>query len=146
MPKDHDLLSAHLAAEDSDGWLDKFIADEDEPDRATLWRLGSWGIAALVALSAGLLAGEIPAGATKTQLATAELADQGHRLEGLTLEAQQETRRLAAAVDTLSRDRDRLFGRMSSLEQGLDSVTGSIPKQPAAVAPAVAATPADKPA
>jgi hypothetical protein len=43
-------------------------------------------------------------------------------------ENQLETRRLAAAIETLNGDRDRLFSRLSNLEQGLDVITGSIKK------------------
>jgi hypothetical protein len=50
----------------------------------------------------------------------------------LARESQVETRKLASAVDTLNGDRDRLYSRVTVLEQGLDSVTGSIAKQSAA--------------
>jgi hypothetical protein len=126
---------------DDDGWFDKLIADEDEPDRATLWRLGSWAIAAVAALTLGLLSGQLPTSAKRVELAEAEFAGQTQRLEGLALETKQETRRLAAAVDTLNSDRDRLFGRITAVEQGLDSVTGSIAKQ---AAPTAATTSSDK--
>jgi hypothetical protein len=121
-------LSESFEAND-EGWLDKLIADEDDPDRATLWRLGSWAIAAVVALTLGLLSGQVPDGAKRSDLAEAELASQAARIEDLTRETKQETRRIAAAVETLNSDRDRLFGRLTALEQNLDSVTGSIAKQ-----------------
>ena len=41
-------------------------------------------------------------------------------------------RRLASAIETLNSDRDRLFSRVTVLEQGLDSVTGAIARQTAA--------------
>src|SRR5579871_5814024 len=108
-----------------DGWLDKLIADEDEPDRATLWRLGSWAIAAVVALTLGLMSGQVPDRAKRTDVAEAELASQNARIEDLARDTKQETRRIAAAVETLNSDRDRLFGRLTAVEQNLDSVTGS---------------------
>jgi hypothetical protein len=114
---------------DDDGWLDRLVADEDESERATLWRLGTWAIAAVVALTLGLMSGQVPDGAQRTKIAEAELASQAKRIEGLALETKQETRRIAAAVETLNADRDRLFGRITAVEQGLDSVTGSIAKQ-----------------
>ena len=119
-----------VIAADDDGWLDRWFADEEEPDRAALWRLGSWGIAAVAALTVGLLAGEIPAGAKRTDIASAEFANEAHQIDGLRQQTQQDTRRLAAAIETLNRDRDRLFGRLTAVEQGLDSVTGSIAKLP----------------
>lgn len=114
---------------DDDGWLDRLVADEDESERATLWRLGSWAIAAVVALTLGLMSGQVPDGAQRAKIAEAKLASQAQRIEGLALETKQETRRIAAAVETLNSDRDRLFGRITAVEQGLDSVTGSIAKQ-----------------
>ena len=129
---------------DDEGWLDKLIADEDEPDRATLWRLGSWAIAAVVALTLGLMSGQVPDRAKRTDAAEAELASQNARIEDLARDTKQETRRIAAAVETLNSDRDRLFGRLTAVEQNLDSVTGSIARQ-ATPPTATEATP-DKPA
>ena len=59
-------------------------------------------------------------------------------------ESQNETRRLASAIDTLNSDRDRLYSRVTVLEQGLDSVTGAITRQNSAAAsaqPAPASSP-----
>jgi hypothetical protein len=131
-------LSESFEADD-EGWLDKLIADEDEPDRTTLWRLGSWAIAAVVALTLGLMSGQVPDGAKRANLAEAEIATQTARIEDLARETKQETRRIAAAVETLNSDRDRLFGRLTAVEQNLDSVTGSIAKQ------ALAANPSEPP-
>jgi hypothetical protein len=68
-------------------------------------------------------------------------------------ESQNEARRLASAVETLNGDRDRLYARVTSLEQGLDSVTGAIARQGSqgsqgsiAPPPAPAATAAPAPA
>ena len=127
---------------DDEGWLDQLIADEDEPERATLWRLGSWAIAAVVALTLGLMSGQVPDNAKRSYAAEAELASQAQRIEGLARDTRQETRRIAAAVETLNSDRDRLFGRMTAVEQSLDSVTGSIAKQATAKQAELAA---DKP-
>ncbi len=99
---------------DDEGWLDQLIADEDEPERATLWRLGSWAIAAVVALTLGLMSGQVPDSAKRSAAAEAELATQAQRIEGLARDTRQETRRIAAAVETLNSDRDRLFGRMTA--------------------------------
>ena len=59
--------------------------------------------------------------------------------------ARTRRKRLASAVETLNSDRDRLYSRVAVLEQGLDSVTGSIAKQNAAAA-APQAAPAPTPA
>ncbi|MGB8400184.1 hypothetical protein, partial [Bradyrhizobium sp.] len=49
-------------------------------------------------------------------------------------ESQNEARRLTSAVDTLNGDRDRLYSRVTMLEQGLDSVTGAVARQTTATA------------
>ena len=48
-------------------------------------------------------------------------------------------RELAAAVETLNGDRDRLYARVTVLEQGLDSVTGALAKPAAATLPPIPA-------
>jgi len=130
---------------DGEAWLDKLIADEDEPDRTTLWRLGSWAIAAVVALTLGLISGQVPDRAKRSDVADAELASQAARIEDLARQTKQDSRRIAAAVETLNSDRDRLFGRLTAMEQSLDSVTGSIAKQAPPANPTEPAA-ADKPA
>jgi hypothetical protein len=50
-------------------------------------------------------------------------------LQSVAKDSQSEARRLASAIDTLNSDRDRLYSRVTVLEQGLDSVTGSIARQ-----------------
>lgn len=139
MAKAADVKAPKLLAEsfdaDDEGWLDKLIADEDEPERTTLWRLGSWAIAAVVALTLGLMSGQLPDGARRADLAEAELATQSQQITGLARETRQETRRIAAALETLNSDRDRLFGRITAVEQNLDSVTGSIARQATAAKP-----------
>ncbi|MGK3850807.1 hypothetical protein ABI057_15495, partial [Enterococcus faecium] len=70
------------------------------------------------------------------------------QVQWIAKESQNKARELAAAVDTLNGDRDRLYARVTVLEQGLDSVTGALarpaaastpPASPAAAAPALAA-------
>src|SRR5215218_9176504 len=55
-------------------------------------------------------------------------------MQNIAAQTEREARRLASAVDTLNSDRDRLYTRVTSLEQGLDSVTGSIARQNSAAA------------
>jgi hypothetical protein len=54
---------------------------------------------------------------------------QSQQIQSVAKESQSEARRLASAIDTLNGDRDRLYSRLTVLEQGLDSVTGSIGRQ-----------------
>jgi len=64
------------------------------------------------------------------------------QIQSVAKESQNQTRLLASAIDTLNGDRDRLYSRVTVLEQGLDSVTGAIARQnsPAASAQAVPAS------
>src|SRR5438552_3819373 len=90
----------------------------------------------------------------REQVAAADLARQAQQIQLVARETHNEARRLAAAIDTLNGDRDRLYSRVTSLEQGLDSVTGAVARQGSAPAsppvanqePPVATAPATAPA
>jgi hypothetical protein len=112
-----------------------FLAEEEHLDRAALLRLGTWGAAAVAAVIVAILANQSSMKLRREQVAAADLARQTQQIQSVARQSENEVRRLASAVDTLNGDRDRLFSRMSVLEQGLDSVTGSIVRQSAAAAP-----------
>jgi hypothetical protein len=128
MARNSDPLSDSFGTDESDGWLGGLVADEDGLDRHTLWRLGLWGVAAVGALTLGILSGQLPVTALRTQVAANEFAGRARQVEASIHDNQIEARRLSAAIDTLNSDRDRLFSRLSSIEQNLDVVTGSIRK------------------
>jgi hypothetical protein len=144
MAKDSDHLAGTFGTENTGGVLSGLLAEEDEFDRRALWRIGSWGAGAIGALVVAIMANQTSLGWRRDQLAAADLTRQAQQLQALTKESQNETRRLASAVDTLNSDRDRLYSRVTVLEQGLDSVTGAIARQngPTAQAPAAASKPA----
>ena len=121
----------------AEAWLGSFLAGEDGFDRNTLWRLGSWGVGAVAALTLGVMAGQYPADAQGSRMAAIDMATKTQRVATIAEESRLEARRLAAAVETLNTDRDRLYSRLSTIEQGLDSVTGSIGRQEAKAAPSV---------
>lgn len=102
-----------------------FLADEDGFDRRTLWRLGSWGVGSVGAVVAALLAYNSGAGLRPRPIVTADLAKPSPPLE-IAEATERKIRRLSSAIDTLNSDRDRLFARIAALEQGFESVTGSI--------------------
>src|SRR6202163_4350375 len=135
--------SDHLAGfdiENTGGFLSGLLADEDHIDRRALWRLGSWGVATVGAVIVSVLAGQSSIGLHREQMASGDLARQ-QQIQSVAKESQNEARRLASAIETLNGDRDRLYSRVTVLEQGLDSVTGAIARQnPAAASPQVAAT------
>jgi hypothetical protein len=137
----------HLAGfepENTGGLLAGFLADEEELDRRSLWRLGSWGVAAVSTVIIALLANQSSIGLRRDQVAAADLARQTQQIQSVARDGQAEARRLASAIDTLNGDRDRLYSRVTVLEQGLDSVTGTLGRQSvASAAPQAApATPA----
>jgi hypothetical protein len=105
------------------------LAEEDDLDRRALWRIGSWGVGAVAAVVVAVMANQSSLGLKREQMAAAELTRQAQQIQLAARETQSETRRLANAVDTLNGDRDRLYSRVTSLEQGMDSVTGSFIRQ-----------------
>ncbi|RXG91719.1 hypothetical protein [Bradyrhizobium zhanjiangense] len=148
MAKDSDPLADAFGTKETGGLFSGLLAEESALDRRMMWRLGSWGVAAVGAVVIAVMANQAQLSWRRDQVASADLARQADRLQMLTKESQNEARRLAAAIETLNGDRDRLYSRVTVLEQGLDSVTGAIAKQSAAppqgakpqdVAPATAA-------
>ena len=140
MAKDSDQLAGALDADNTGGLLSGLLAEENEFDRRSLWRIGSWGVGAVGAVFIAVMANQSSIGWRREQVAAADLVRQAQQIQMLARESQTETRRLASAIDTLNNDRDRLYSRVTVLEQGLDSVTGAIAKQSAA-APASAVAP-----
>ena len=138
MAKKPDHL-ADFEADDTGGVLSNLLAEEDELDRRALWRIGSWGVGATAAVILAVMANQSSLGLKRDQVAAADLTRQAQQIQSVARESQSEARRLAAAIDTLNSDRDRLYSRVTGLEQGLDSVTGAIARQgSAAAAPPVA--------
>lgn len=130
MTKDRNQFRDDLPDDDGAGWINRFLAEEDEFDGRTMWRLASWGAGSVAALVIAILATRSPAAINRDQLASAELARQSQQVQWIAKESQNKARELAAAVETLNADRDRLYTRVAVLEQGLDSVTGALARQP----------------
>jgi sporulation related protein len=111
-----------------------------------LMRLASWGLAAAAALLVAVLSahsqrGTITAAAAGNEGAAPWAgAAMVAQLTAHSNELENEARRLADAVTELTADRERLNGRIASLERSLEDVTGTIKRPTAASAPS--ATPA----
>ena len=129
MARDSDHRAADFETDNTGGLLSGLLAEEDDLDRRALWRIGSWGVGAVAAVVVAVMANQSSLGLKREQMAAAELSRQAQQIQLAARENQSETRRLANAVDTLNGDRDRLYSRVTSLEQGLDSVTGSFIRQ-----------------
>ncbi|WP_441236302.1 hypothetical protein [Bradyrhizobium sp. 930_D9_N1_4] len=146
MAKDSDPLADAFGTKETGGLFSGLLAEESAFDRRMAWRLASWGAAAVGAVVLAVLANQAQLGWRRDQVASADLSRQADRLQVLTKESQNEARRLASAIETLNTDRDRLYSRVTVLEQGIDSVTGAIAKQNAAASQTSAAKPQDAPA
>jgi hypothetical protein len=147
LAKDPDHLAGSFDTENTGGVLSGFLAEEGDFDRRALWRLGTWGVASVAAVVVAVMSNQSSLGWRREQMAAVDLVQQANRLQAVARESQNEARRLASAVDTLNSDRDRLYTRVTVLEQGLDTVTGAIAKQnPVAASPAApSAEPAPAP-
>ena len=132
-------------ADDTGGVLGKLLADEDALDRRALWRIGSWGAGATGAVILAVMANQSSLGFKRDQVAAADLSRQAQQIQQVARETHSEARRLAAAIDTLNSDRDRLYLRVTGLEQGLDSVTGAIARQGFVPPPVTSAEPSPAP-
>ncbi|MBY0382365.1 MAG: hypothetical protein K2W78_10650 [Xanthobacteraceae bacterium] len=114
---------------DSVGWTGNMFGEEEEHGRRLLWRLGTWAVATVLTVASAAWINNTSAGLRRERQAYTELSRQAQQFQSVAKNAQDETKRLASAITVLNTDRDRLFTRVTSIEQGLDSVTGSIAKQ-----------------
>ncbi|WP_022721946.1 hypothetical protein [Rhodopseudomonas sp. B29] len=144
MKRKSDNLADSFATDESEGWLARFLADEEELDNRAKWRLASWGAGSLGAIVIAILAGQAAGDRAREQVASADLARQSQAIQQLAKESRNEAGRLASAIEILNGDRDRLYAKLGSLEQGLDSVTGSIARNRAA--PQLPSIPVERPA
>jgi hypothetical protein len=146
MARDTDHLAGGFETENTGGFLSGLLAEEENFDRSTLLRLGAWGAVSVGAVIVAIMSNQSSLGLRRDQVAAADMARQSQQIQSVAKEGQNEARRLASAIETLNGDRDRLYSRVTVLEQGLDSVTGAIarqnPGQASSAASSQAATPA----
>ncbi|MGJ4919983.1 hypothetical protein ACQR10_05400 [Bradyrhizobium sp. HKCCYLRH2060] len=135
MAKDSRKSAGANAAEKTGTTLSGLFADENEFDRRALWRLGWWGAGAVGAVGLAVFTNQAAQGWRQDRVSAADLSRQAQLLQSLARETQGEARQLGAAIETLNTDRDRLYARVTVLEQGLDSVTGALAKQSAQASP-----------
>jgi hypothetical protein len=142
LAKNTDHRAGGLETDNTGGVLSGFLAEEDDLDRRALWRLGSWGVGAVAAVVVAVMANQTQFGWKRDQMAATDLSQRAQQIQNVANQTEREARRLASAIDTLNSDRDRLYTRVTSLEQGLDSVTGSIARATSAAASPAPITPA----
>jgi chemotaxis protein histidine kinase CheA len=141
LAKNTDHLAGGLDTDNTGGVLSGLLAEEDDLDRRALWRIGSWGVGAVAAVILAVMANQTSLGWKRDQVAAADLTRQAQQIQQVAKETHSEARRLASAIDTLNSDRDRLYTRVTTLEQGLDSMTGAIARQNSAAPPSPSAEP-----
>lgn len=121
-------------------------------DMRALWRLAMWGTTASACLAAAVFAANTEVGAQRLLAMNAPAAapdivtpapdrPSAAQLAARSAETENETRRLAQAVQALDAEREQLVTRIATLERNLEDITGSIRAQAAAPAPANPAPP-----
>ncbi|WP_159005955.1 hypothetical protein [Bradyrhizobium sp. S69] len=146
MAKNSDQRAGGFEAENTGGVLSGLLAEEEHLDRRAMFRLATWGVVAVGAVVVAVFANQSGMKSRHDEIAALDLTRQSQQIQSVAKESQNETRRLASAIDTLNSDRDRVYSRLTTLEQGLESVTGAIAKQNAAPLPVAAAPAATPPA
>jgi hypothetical protein len=139
MRNDRAKLDQIVDDADSGGLMSRLFAEEEEFDRRALWRLGSWGAASILAVASAMMVVHYSSGREHERMA--EVSRQSQQLQAVERETKIENRRLSAAIDTLNNDRDRLFARVTVVEQNIDSVTGALAKPSSASWPKSGAAP-----
>ena len=92
MAEHSEHLAIKLGPENTGRLLTGFLAEEEEFDRHALWRLGSWGVAAVGAIVVAALANQASLGQRREQTAAADLSRQATQLQ-LTAREKSEPRR-----------------------------------------------------
>src|SRR2546430_14006422 len=101
MAKDSDHLAGAFETENTGGVLSGLLAEENEFDRSTLWRIGSWGVGAVAARVVALMARPTWRGWRRGRHAGAVLARLAREIPHLTPDSMTETRRLSPAIRPL---------------------------------------------
>jgi hypothetical protein len=139
MARKTDQLAGTAGTEATGGFLAGVLAEEKTLDRRSLWRLAAWAVIAVGAVTAAMLANEYSIAMRRDDASAADLARQAQQIQALAKESQNQARQLNGAVDTLNGDRDRLFARVTVLEQGLDALIKAKAGSNLAAAPTPAA-------
>jgi len=108
-----------------------------------LLRITAWGTAAALAMGAAVFIAQTPSGTERLQVAFADTVLPQQAIAAKAPDPAVAI--LQAKFDRLSADRERLETRLTSLEQGLDDITGSIRSQSDRREPSVQAKAASQP-
>jgi hypothetical protein len=94
--------------------------------RRLLVRFAAWGTGAVAAVTIAVLAVQGVTGSRNAAQTVGRLVGDLRALTETSQTTGRELRRFSAAIETLNRDRDRLFTRVTALERGADLPTGSL--------------------
>jgi hypothetical protein len=107
------------------------VAAADRPGLVTLLRLGGWGFGMALALGLTVAVARTDRGIERIEQVFAGLQKPVRpavptQVVQTPPDPTTEARRLAAQIEALKADREKLLVRMTALEQNLDDVTGSV--------------------
>src|SRR6202012_475760 len=100
MAKKDDQPSIKVEPRPTNGKRNGFLAEEKHLDRRGLLRLGTWGLVAVGAVTIAVFVNESSMKLQRDEAAAIDLARQSQQIQALVKENKNETRRLAAALDT----------------------------------------------
>jgi hypothetical protein len=104
-----------------------------------LWLCGWGGVTAIALTALAITSQTETAGERLRRIFATNEASAIARMPPRVAQLEAETQLLAAQIRALNTDRDRLIGRVALLESSIDDMTGTIKKQAAATAAALAA-------
>src|SRR6202020_3258101 len=93
MAKVSDRLRRGFEVEETGGALSGLLAEEDEFDRRTLWRLGTWAAVSVGAVVIALVTNQSSIGMRREQTAAADLLRQTQQVQFAARETQNEAKR-----------------------------------------------------
>src|SRR5258706_14198772 len=96
MGKNTDDLASRFETENTGGVLTGFLAEEEALDRSALWRLGSWGAAAVGVVIVALLASPSSIGWRREPGVAADLVRQSQQIQADAREKPNQARGLSA--------------------------------------------------
>ena len=115
---------ADFEADDAGGALGGLLAEENELDGRTLWRIASWGVGATGAVVLAVMANQSSIGIKRDHVAAADLTRQTQQIQVFARDTQNEARRLAG--HRVQHLRERRSHARALAGRKYDSQAGSI--------------------
>src|SRR3954454_1907986 len=90
LAKNTDHRSGGLDTDDTGGVLSGLLAEEDDLDRRALWRIGSWGVGAVAAVTLAVMANQTQLGWKRDQVAASDITRQAQQIQQVAKETHSE--------------------------------------------------------